>query len=116
LSEASLGKPVFKEPRDEDIRMKTFSSSLRRIAVASVVLLVVSCLPVIPVLRAPVIPDPVYEATMVSILQLLASLYLTGIQLRATWMTWPAFIGLTVVALIVIRYLNRRIFGWPRRG
>lgn len=91
--------------------MKIVPRSLGRIVVASAVVLVASCLPVVPVLKAPVTPDPIYVSTLVSLLQLLASRFLAGIRLQATWMTLPVMIGLTVAVVIAVRYLNRRIFG-----
>jgi hypothetical protein len=95
--------------------MKRFPTVLGRIAVTSAVWLVVFCLPVVPVLKAPVVPDPIYESAWISLLQVIASGFLLGISLRATWMTFPIMFGLAVVAFFVARSLNRRIFG-PRRA
>lgn len=85
-----------------------------RIALTSAMVVVVCCLPVVPVLTAPVVPDPIYRFTLVSLLQILAVGFLTGIRLQATWMTLPAIIALAVAAFFAIRFLNRRIFGPPR--
>lgn len=94
--------------------MKSLPRVLGRTAVAAAVWLVVFCLPVIPVLQAPVVPEAIFESAWVCLLQLVASLFLKGIRLRATWMTLPAMIGLALVAYFAARYLNRRIFGPAR--
>ena len=94
--------------------MKSLSRVLKRVAVASAVWLVVFCLPLVPVLKAPVVPDPIYESAWVSLLQLFSSPFLMGIRLRATWMTFPAMLGLVLIAFFAARYLNRRIFGPSR--
>jgi hypothetical protein len=93
--------------------MKRLPSVVKQIAVAAVIWLLVLCLPLIPTLRAPVIPDPVYEATLVSIFQLVASLFLVGIRLQATWLTLPVAVGLIAIGIISVRFVNRRFF--PRR-
>lgn len=85
-----------------------------RIAVASAVLLLVSCVPVVPVLQAPVVPDPIDRQTLVSLLQLLVSPFLMGIRLKATMMTLPVVIGLIAAGVFAARFLNRRIFGSPQ--
>ncbi|HVX61654.1 MAG TPA: hypothetical protein VHC19_13660 [Pirellulales bacterium] len=94
--------------------MKPFPKVAARIAVASAVWLAVFCLPVVPVLEAPVVPNPSFEWALVSLIQLIASPYLMGITLRATWMTFPAMFGLLLVAFFAARRLNRRIFGAPQ--
>lgn len=88
-------------------------TSLRRqlgaLTVTAFVWLLALGLPVVPVLQAPVVQDPIYRPTLVSVLQLLLSPFLMGISLQATWLTLPVFLGLIVATFIATRFLKRRI-------
>lgn len=90
--------------------MAKLRKSLGRIALGSLVVLVVSCLPVIPVLTAPVVPDRIYRPTVVSLLQLLGGWFLAGISIQGNWLTLPALVGLIAAAVIAVRYVDRRVF------
>lgn len=96
--------------------MKNRSGLLGRIGLASTVVLLVVCLPVVPVLKAPVVPNAVSESTLVCVLQLVWSRFLVGIRLQATAATLPVLIVLVVFAVIAVRSLDRRCFGDVRRN
>ena len=81
-----------------------------RVAVGSLVVLLMSCLPVIPVLQSPVVPDPVARSAWICLLQLLAGAFLVGVRIEATSMTLPVVVALAAAMWFVIRFLNRRIF------
>ncbi len=90
--------------------MASFRRSLGRLALGSLVVLVIACLPVIPVLTAPVVPDRIYRATVLSLLQLLGGWFLAGVSVKGNWMTLPVLVGLIVAAVMAVRFVDRRAF------
>lgn len=71
-----------------------------RVMLALLVWLGASFLPLVPAMQAPVVPDPDYEWTLVSIQDLVGiGIFRLGVSHRATWGTFPAMIGLTAAAL-----------------
>lgn len=91
--------------------MNGLSRAVARFVVASAVFLVLACLPVVPVLQAPVVPDPIYRSSLVSLLQLVGGSFLVGVRLQATWLTLPVLIGLVAATVLVVRAIDRRLFG-----
>jgi hypothetical protein len=81
--------------------MKNISIILGRIVVAAAICLAVSFLPVIPVLEAPVVPDPSYRSAFASIQQLfgIGVFVLVGIHYQATWATLPVALGVMAAAV-----------------
>lgn len=70
-----------------------------RIAFASLVWLAASFLPLVPAMQAPVVSDPDYEWTLVSIQDLVGiGIFRLGVSHHATWGTFPVMIGLTAAA------------------
>lgn len=63
-------------------------------------------LPVIPVWRAPVIPNPIYELAWISLLQILGLYWLVGVRYGAEWYSYVFF--LAVVTLIVLVWRGKR--------
>jgi hypothetical protein len=96
--------------------MKGCLVNVGRVAVAFVVWLVVSFVPLVPVMRAPVVRDPIYEPAMVSIQELVGvGIFLVGMSNKATWATLPVMIGLTAASLAGGWWLGGVIFGRRRR-
>ena len=91
--------------------MKGCLVNVGRVVVALVVWLVVSFVPLVPVMQAPVVPDPIYQSKLVSIQQLVGvGIFLVGVSNRATWATLPVMIGLTAVGLAGGWWLGGAIF------
>jgi hypothetical protein len=76
--------------------MKTF---LKTIIGKVLLTIVMAILPVIPVWSAPVIPNPTYELTTISLLQVVLIFWMVGVRYAAEWYSFVAF--LAVIALIV---------------
>lgn len=95
-------------------RSSDFMSRLRvpcgRIGLITLVAFVAACLPVIPVLVAPVVPEPSYRSALVCVVQLVWSAFQVGMHVQATSLTWPAFMGLIITAFVVGRRLDRKFF------
>jgi hypothetical protein len=91
--------------------MKGCLANVGRVVVAMLVWLVVSFVPLVPAMQAPVVPNPIYEMRLVSIQQLVGvGLLLMGVSNKATWATLPVMIGLTVAALAGGWWLGGVIF------
>jgi hypothetical protein len=96
--------------------MKGCLTNVGRGVVAIVVWLVVSFLPLVPATQAPVVPDPIYRPTLVSIQQFVGvDVFLLGVSYRATWATLPVIIGLTAAGLVGGWWLGRKVFGRRQR-
>jgi len=87
-----------------------------RAAVVLLVWLMISFVPLVPVMQAPVVQHPIYQARLASIQQLVGvGIFLVGVSYHATWATWPVMIGLTVVGLGGGWWLGGVIFGRRQR-
>ena len=96
--------------------MKACLVNVGRMVVALVVWLVVSFLPLVPVMQAPVVQYPIYQPKLISIQQLIGvGVFLVGVSNQATWATLPVMIGLTGVGLVGGWWLGGVIFGCRRR-
>ncbi len=96
--------------------MKGRSIDAGRAVVALLVWLVVSFVPLVPVMRAPVARDPIYQPALVSIQELVGvGILLVGMSNQATWATVPVMIALTAAALAGGWWLGGAIFGRRRR-
>jgi hypothetical protein len=96
--------------------MKGFFVIVGRLLVTLAVWLVVSFLPLVPVMRAPVVPNPIYDSALASIQDLVGvGILRMGVSHHATWATFPVMIGLTVVGLAGGWWLSGAIFGRRRR-
>jgi hypothetical protein len=92
--------------------MKARVLSVGRVAVTLIVWLFVSFVPLVPVMQAPVVPEPLYEPTLVSIQDLVGvGIFRLGVRHHATWATLPVMIGLTGVSLVGGWRLGGVIFG-----
>jgi hypothetical protein len=95
--------------------MKGCLLNVGRVAMALLVWLVVSFMPLVPVLQAPVVPNPIYQSKLVSIQQLVGvGVLLVGVSNHATWATLPVMVGLTCAALAGGWWLGGAIFGRRR--
>jgi hypothetical protein len=74
-----------------------------------IVFFILSCLPVVPVQTAPVIPNPVYRLTFLSFLGLFWRRGLVGVSYRWGWYTGAAIFALIAVGIIVGAYLSARL-------
>jgi hypothetical protein len=96
--------------------MKGCLVNVGRVVVAFMVWLVVSFAPLVPVMQAPVVPNPIYQSKLVSIQQLVGvGVFLVGVSNHATWATLPVMIGLTGVGLAGGWWLGGAIYGRRRR-
>ena len=87
-----------------------------RLLVTLLVWLAVSFLPLVPVLRAPVVPNPIYYSALASIQDLVGvGILRVGVSHHATWATFPVMIALTAVGLAGGWWLSGAIFGRRRR-
>jgi hypothetical protein len=82
----------------------------RNLLISGGVLLITINLPVMPVLWAAVIPDPVYQLTWVSIWQMLRYVLFPapGMQYQTTWYSLGALILLFGVAIAVRHWLVKK--------
>ena len=96
--------------------MKGRFLNVKRALVALVVWLAVSFLPLVPVMQAPVVRDPIYHPTLASIQELVGvGILLMGVSNQATWATLPVMFALTAVSLAGGWWLGGAIFGRRRR-
>jgi hypothetical protein len=98
-------------PYGPEISVKHLLIKLGRVATAIIVVLVLSCLPVIPVMESPVVPNPIERSRWLCGLQLYVSPMLVGVRHRMTSMTLISVIALGIAAWFVTRSLNRLLFG-----
>jgi hypothetical protein len=91
--------------------MNKLASLVVKAAAALAAFLVVSLLPLVPVLTAPVIPLELrrYHWSAVSIASMFLPSGRVGMSFRAGWPTLPMMIGLAVAALVVGWLLGRRL-------
>ncbi len=83
---------------------------------ALVVWLAVSFLPLVPVMQAPVVRDPIYHLTLASIQELVGvGILLMGVSNQATWATLPVMFALTAVSPAGGCWLGGAICGRRRR-
>ncbi len=82
--------------------MSKYPSMIVRVAVTLAVWLVVSFLPLVPVLRAPVVPPEFqrYEWTVVSMVSMFWPSQMVGMHDKAGWATLLVMLGLTGAALL----------------
>lgn len=91
--------------------MRSWLANMGRVGVALAVWLVASFVPLVPVMQAPVVPDPVYQPKLVAIQDLVGvGIFRMGVSHQATWGTLPAMIGLTAASLIGGWWLGGAIF------
>jgi len=88
--------------------MKNFAKTAVPLACALVLWLVVSFIPLIPIESAPVVPDPIFTSTFISMQGVLAQFYLVGMQFHATWATLPVMLAVNVAAIFAGWKLGRR--------
>ena len=93
------------------MRAKRFLIVAGRVVVTLLVWLVVSFVPLVPVMQAPVVQYPTYELRLVSIQQLVGvGIFIVGVHNRATWATLPVMIVLTAGGLAGGWWLSGAIF------
>ena len=87
--------------------MRHTTNRVHRLVVTAAVFLAVALIPVIPVMRSPVIPNPTSESAWISMYQLYSSRTLPGTRITGTWLTLPTIIGLSALAIGVGRSIAK---------
>lgn len=83
----------------------------RTMVVFVAVLVVLACLPVIPIRTAPVVPNPVYTLTGISLAGMTWRLGLVGVSYRWEWYTCAVMLALIVLGLAISVCVSKR---WSR--
>ena len=82
---------------------------LRVVIIFFVFVVLICCLPVVPISTAPVVPNPIYSLRMVTLLKILISPLVVGISYQWHWYTFAAILVLLVVGYLVGAFVFRRI-------
>jgi len=81
----------------------------KRLIIIAVVVVILICLPVIPISTAPVVPSPIYSTSMVAIVQILFSPLTVGTSYQWQWYTFAVTLILLAVGRQVGVSLLRKI-------
>lgn len=81
----------------------------RAVLVYIPVFFVLSWLPVIPVRMAPVVPNPVYRLTFISLWAMICRLGRVGVSYRWGWDTGAAVLALIAFGIVVGAYWSRKL-------
>ena len=84
---------------------------MKTISVTGGVFLVLVILPVIPVMRAAVVLNPVYRLVWVSVIKLFASFWQVGVSYQFGWYSFVAVGLLMGIGWILQRFLVQKIAG-----
>ena len=84
---------------------------MKTILISGGIFLVLVILPVIPVMCAAVVPNPVYQRVWVSILKLFASYWQVGMSYQFGWYSFVAIGLLMGIGWILQRFLVLKIAG-----
>jgi hypothetical protein len=85
--------------------------NIRSIVVFAVVFGALSCLPIVPVQTAPVIPDPVYKLTTLPLVGLFLVRGLVGVAYRWEWYTYAVILALLGFGIAASVFLSKK---WNR--
>lgn len=87
----------------------------RGLLVVGVILFLV-LLPILPVLQAAVIPEPIFRQKWVSLWQIMRIvLYpLPGLQYRFGWSSYISIFLIIVVGIAAIKFITKRRKVWPK--
>lgn len=83
----------------------------RTLVVFVVVFAILAFLPVIPVRTAPVVPNPIYKLTGISLVGMIWRSGRVGVSYRGEWYTCAVMLALIVLGLVVSVYVSKR---WGR--
>jgi len=89
-----------------DINMRQITHLLTTI----VVFIILTYLPVIPVMRAAVVPNPVERLAWVSLWQILFIFPQPGIRIQLKWFSWIAVLLLVGAGFFIRRFIIHKFF------
>lgn len=75
-----------------------------------IVFFILALLPVIPVISAPVVPNPAERMTWVSLWQILFNFPKPGLRIRLKWFSWIAILLLVGTEFFIRRVILRNFF------
>jgi hypothetical protein len=81
---------------------------LRVIVKYVAVFIVLSCLPIIPIHTAPVIPKPIYTLRSISFLEMVWKFGQVGVSYRFGWYTCLVMLALMAAGLVISVHISKR--------